>query len=622
MTFDFDAELQAALGPGYEIERELTGSGMSRVFVATELELNRRVVIKVLPPELAAGVNRERFRREIQLAAQLQHPHIVPLHAAGARGDLLYFTMPFIEGESLRHALVEGQRFSAREVVRILHNVADALAYAHARGVIHRDIKPGNVLRSGSHALVTDFGVAKAISAALPAVGMTTSGMAIGTPQYMAPEQLAGDPAADHRVDIYALGLLAYELLAGEAPFKAPSPQETMAAQLTRVPEPITRRRADTPPVLAALIARCLAKSPAERPQSAGEVSAALDEIDVSSGSAAPLRSPERRRVAAIGAAAILLLAAGVFWLQGRGSREVTVPEPPQRETANVAARAPAVLTRQDSLAIAAAIERKFAEQRAAARVRAESTQRSNAPAAAHSPAMTQEDMNRQMARIADSLRVEIQRSVLDSVTRVRGRPLDISAALGAAMAMESLGRAAQGAARPLVSPDERRMQRARELSSEAFAQRANTLGPPRRLFLSHPRLTARQAAFTSAADSLADSLRGAIQRTGRFVVIDPDSTRLMLERTRTINTIAEAMKVEVFASIYLAQQRDSTVTWTITVRDLTAHPVFTTRSMSTRSDPGVPLSSIDGLVSKSVQFLHEIDRAPRRPTPPAPPPR
>jgi serine/threonine-protein kinase len=245
VTFDFEAELRAALGPSYEIERELTGSGMSRVFVALERELNRRVVIKVLPPELAAGVNRERFRREIQLAAQLQHPHIVPLHAAGARGDLLYFTMPFIEGESLRHALVEGQRFSVREVVRILHNVSDALAYAHTRGVIHRDIKPGNVLRSGAHALVTDFGVAKAISAALPAVGMTTSGMAIGTPQYMAPEQLAGDPAADHRVDIYALGLLAYELLAGEAPFKAPSPQETMAAQLTRAPEPIGRRRGD-----------------------------------------------------------------------------------------------------------------------------------------------------------------------------------------------------------------------------------------------------------------------------------------------------------------------------------------------------------------------------------------
>ena len=622
MTFDFDAELQAALGPGYEIERELTGSGMSRVFVATERELNRRVVIKVLPPELAAGVNRERFRREIQLAAQLQHPHIVPLHAAGARGDLLYFTMPFIEGESLRHALVEGQRFSAREVVRILHNVADALAYAHARGVIHRDIKPGNVLRSGSHALVTDFGVAKAISAALPAVGMTTSGMAIGTPQYMAPEQLAGDPAADHRVDIYALGLLAYELLAGEAPFKAPSPQETMAAQLTRIPEPITRRRADTPPVLAALIARCLAKSPAERPQSAGEVSAALDEIDVSSGSAAPLRAPRRRSAAAMGAVAVALLAAGILWVQGRASRQVSASGPQRPETTSVAGPAPAVLTREDSLAIAAAIERKFAEQRAAARVRAESTQRSNRPAAANAPAMTQEDLNRQMTRIADSLRVEIQRSVLDSVTRVRGRPLDISAALGAAMAMESLGRAAQGAARPFPSPDERRLQRARELSSEAFAERANDLGPPRRLLLSHPRLSARQGALASAADSLADSLRMAIQRTGRFVVIDQDSTRRMLERTRTINTIAEAMNVEVFASIYLTQQKDSAISWTITVRDLTAHPAFTTRSIATRSDPGAPLSSIEGLVSKSVQFLHEIDRAPRRPTPPAPPSR
>ena len=623
MTFDFDAELRAALGPGYEIERELTGSGMSRVFVATERELNRRVVIKVLPPELAAGVNRERFRREIQLAAQLQHPHIVPLHAAGSRGDLLYFTMPFIEGESLRHALVEGQRFAAREVVRILHNVSDALAYAHARGVIHRDIKPGNVLRSGSHALVTDFGVAKAISAALPAVGMTTSGMAIGTPQYMAPEQLAGDPAADHRVDIYALGLLAYELLAGEAPFKAPSPQETMAAQLTRVPEPISRRRADTPPALATLIARCLAKNPADRPQSAAEVSAALDEIDVSSGSAAPQRSPARRGVLAGAAIGVAAVAAAAFWLHDRNVQSHEVPPPSLGDSALSVAPVPAPLTREDSLAIAAAIERKFAEQRAVARSRAESTQKKNAPPAAQSPAVTQEEIGRQMARIADSLRVEIQRSVLDSVTRVRGRQPDIAAALGAAMAMESLGRAAQS--RPLLPGparvNERLLSRSRELSTEAFADRAANLGPPRRLFLSSPRLSARQAAFAPVVDSLADSLRRAIVRSARFIVIDADSTRMMLERTRTINSIAAAMKVDLFASIYLSPQADSTVAWTVTVRDLTAHQAFATRSMGVKSDSGAPLSAIDKLVGRSVQFLHEIDRAPRRAAPPQPPP-
>ena len=233
-------EIRASFAAGYDLERELLGGGMSRVFLATERALGRRVVIKVLPPDLAAGVNRERFRREVQLAAQLQHPHIVPLYAAGSQGDLLYYTMPYIEGESLKHALQERKRFAPREVMRILHDVVDALGYAHARGVIHRDIKPGNVLMSGRHAVVTDFGVAKAISASMPAAGMTMSGMVVGSPAYMAPEQLAGDPAADHRVALYAAGLLAYELLTGHTPFESSSPQETMAAQLTR-PRPPAR---------------------------------------------------------------------------------------------------------------------------------------------------------------------------------------------------------------------------------------------------------------------------------------------------------------------------------------------------------------------------------------------
>jgi len=215
---DFQSRLQRALDADFLIERELGGAGMSRVFVATERALQRKVVIKVLPPELAAGVNVDRFRREIQLAAQLQHPHIVPLLAAGDDQGLLWFSMPYIEGESLRGALQRQQRMSARDVVRILHDVVDALAYAHARGVVHRDIKPDNILTSGMHALVTDFGVAKALSAASPVHGGTTTGMAIGTPAYMAPEQLAADPAADHRVDLYGVGLLAYELLTGRRP--------------------------------------------------------------------------------------------------------------------------------------------------------------------------------------------------------------------------------------------------------------------------------------------------------------------------------------------------------------------------------------------------------------------
>src|SRR5688572_31352660 len=275
----FTERVQAALASGYTVERELTGGGMSHVYLATERALGRKVVVKVLPPDLAAGVNRERFRREIHLAAQLQHPHIVPLLTAGEDGDLLYYTMPYVSGESLRARLEEKGRLSVRDVVRILTDVVDALAYAHAHGVMHRDIKPGNVLTQRSHALVTDFGVAKALSAAMPLAGMTTSGLAIGTPAYMAPEQLAADPAADHRVDIYAVGLLAYELLTGEAPFTGTSPAATMAAQLTRDPDPIETRRPDVPPALSAIITRCLSKDPAGRPATAEALLAQLEEL-------------------------------------------------------------------------------------------------------------------------------------------------------------------------------------------------------------------------------------------------------------------------------------------------------------------------------------------------------
>src|SRR5687768_14593809 len=272
---------------------------MSRVFAATEHALGRKVVIKVLPPELSAGVNRERFQREIQVAAQLQHPHVVPLLSAGrvggandtgafdttspriadtaVEGELLYYTMPFIEGESLRAAIVRRGRLPVREVVRILHDVVEALAYAHGRGVVHRDIKPRNILTIGSHALVTDFGVAKALSAAMPVSGMTSAGMAIGTPAYMAPEQLAADPAADHRIDIYAVGLLGYELLSGQSPFVGTSPQQTMAAQLTRVPDSLDTVRDDVPAPFASVIMHCLEKLPEHRPQTAD---ALLDELD------------------------------------------------------------------------------------------------------------------------------------------------------------------------------------------------------------------------------------------------------------------------------------------------------------------------------------------------------
>lgn len=280
----FEQRLRDTLSNTYDIDRELGGGGMSRVFVATERSLGRKVVIKLLSPELTADVNRGRFRREIQVAAQLQHPHIVPLLSAGEHEDLLYFTMPYIAGESLKSALEKHGQLPVVEVVRVLYHVAEALDYAHGEGVVHRDIKPANVLRSGSYSLITDFGVAKALNASMAASGMTSTGMAVGTPAYMSPEQLAGDPRADHRIDIYALGLLAYELLHGKSPFAESTPQRVLAAVLTQEPKPLVEVRPDVPGSLSELVMRCLSKEPEKRPATAKEVLDALDMFSTASG--------------------------------------------------------------------------------------------------------------------------------------------------------------------------------------------------------------------------------------------------------------------------------------------------------------------------------------------------
>ena len=281
MTPDLRDQLQHTLGASYTLDRELGGGGMSRVFMAEDTVLGRSVVVKVLPPEMASGVSIERFKREISLAARLQHPHIVPLLSAGETGGLPYFTMPFVEGESLRARLARGAEIPIKEAVRLLREVASALAYAHRKGVIHRDIKPENVLITEQHAVVTDFGVAKAISAATQADGdgLTAVGVALGTPAYMAPEQVAGDPATDHRADIYAFGVIAYELLAGRAPFTGRPAQALMAAHVIETPEPLNRRRSGIPEQLAALVMRCLEKSPDNRPQSAEHILRSLDDV-------------------------------------------------------------------------------------------------------------------------------------------------------------------------------------------------------------------------------------------------------------------------------------------------------------------------------------------------------
>jgi len=285
---------------------------MSRVFVAEETALDRKVVIKVLPPETAAQVSLERFKREILLAAKLQHPHIVPLLTAGEANGLPYFTMPFVDGESLRVRLARHGELPVNQAIRMLREIASALAYAHEHGIVHRDIKPDNVLLSGGSAMVTDFGVAKALSASSNAEhgGITSLGVALGTPAYMSPEQASADPSVDHRADIYSVGVLAYELLTGQPPFAGRTPQNLLAAHVTEAPEAINKRRASLPPALAALVMRCLEKRPADRPQSASEVVHALDDITTSGGGS--------RRWGAIAAAVVLVIVIASWLLATR----------------------------------------------------------------------------------------------------------------------------------------------------------------------------------------------------------------------------------------------------------------------------------------------------------------
>jgi TolB-like protein/Flp pilus assembly protein TadD len=297
---DLRRQLQRALGDAYTLERELGGGGMSCVFTATERALGRTVVVKVIAPGQAEGVSAERFAREIQLAASLQQANIVPLLSAGDAGGVPYYTMPFVQGESLRGRLASGAPLSISEGVGILRDVARALSYAHARGVVHRDIKPDNVLLSHGAAVVTDFGIAKAVSAARTNPGgatLTQAGTSIGTPAYMAPEQVAGDPNVDHRADLYAWGCLAYEVFTGAPPFVRETPQRVLAAHLGEAPTPIASRRTDLPVSLGNLVMRCLAKEPAQRPANADEILRDLDAAFTPGATSAERPAPGGARV-------------------------------------------------------------------------------------------------------------------------------------------------------------------------------------------------------------------------------------------------------------------------------------------------------------------------------------
>ena len=321
---DLFDELQQTFGSTYTVKRELRGGGMARVFVAHDETLGREVIVKVLPPELTYGFSAARFTREFKLAATLQEPHIVPVLTAGQTvGGLPFYTMPFVRGESLRVHIRRG-RIPLEECTTILRDIACALAYAHKQGIVHRDIKPENILLSEGTAVVTDFGIAKAVQAAMTATppepggaaAITLPGDTVGTPAYMSPEQAAADPTTDQRADIYAWGVVAYEILAGKHPFaeKTGSPQALLTAQMSDTPPPITASNPALPRPLADLVLSCLSKTAAMRPANGAALLAALDDPSTAPRSRISSDRLRQRGVLVATAAIVLMLAGAALW--------------------------------------------------------------------------------------------------------------------------------------------------------------------------------------------------------------------------------------------------------------------------------------------------------------------
>lgn len=271
MPLDAVARLNAALAGHYEIDREVGRGGMASVFLAQDIKHGRRVAIKVLHPELAAAVGASRFLREIETAAKLTHPHILSLHDSGERDGLLYYVMPYVDGESLRDRLTRVRQLPLEEALRITGDVADALSFAHEHGVVHRDIKPENILLTGRHAIVADFGIARAVQRAAGDT-LTGTGVTLGTPLYMSPEQASGEGEIDARSDIYALGCVFYEMLSGEPPFGGPTVQSIVAKHLTLDAPSVRTLRPSVPQRVDRVIGRALEKSPADRYQDASSM--------------------------------------------------------------------------------------------------------------------------------------------------------------------------------------------------------------------------------------------------------------------------------------------------------------------------------------------------------------
>jgi serine/threonine protein kinase len=273
---DLRSTLAELLGARYVVERELGAGGMATVFLAHDSKHDRDVAIKVLHPELGAVLGADRFLSEIRTTARLQHPHILPLLDSGDAGGLLYYVMPLVTGETLRTRLERERQLPVADAVLITREVADALGYAHGLGVIHRDIKPENILLQGGHALVADFGIALAVQSAGGA-RMTQTGLSLGTPQYMSPEQAMGERTIDARSDIYALGVVTYEMLTGQPPFTGSTVQAIVARVMTEKPAPIATIRDTVPPHVEHAVVKALAKLPADRFATAAAFSSALD---------------------------------------------------------------------------------------------------------------------------------------------------------------------------------------------------------------------------------------------------------------------------------------------------------------------------------------------------------
>ena len=308
MTTALQDQLQTTLGTAYQVERELAPGGMSRLFLATERALDRKVVVKLLPPEFATEHGAQRFQREMLVTAKLQHAHILPVLTAGARDGLLYYVTPYVAGDSLRNRIATQGALPINEVIGLMREVAEALAFAHARSVVHRDLKPDNIFLQHGHAILADFGIAMAVEKATrgtPTERLTRTGLGLGTPGYMSPEQLAGDPNVDARTDIYAMGIVGYEMLSGHPPFPGRSPAKVIVAHMTEEPEPVTTYRADAPPLLSELIRGCLQKDPGDRWQTVEELMSPLEELAVSEAGRASGRITGERPVDPIAMAAV-----------------------------------------------------------------------------------------------------------------------------------------------------------------------------------------------------------------------------------------------------------------------------------------------------------------------------